>query len=536
MEKAVDIVNMLGGLGNQMFQYAFWCSLHSRYPDREQYINLTYFQAFASHNGYELDRVFGIKKSVEFHFPFPEWLDHLSPDQVEWIHEKASSFYQLIEDTTFPVRVFWGYWQTELYFKHIEKEIRDVFRFQENLLNNKTKEVALEMQQCHSVSIHIRRQDYLLAHHFETFGHICTPRYYRAAWNMLCQQVSSDQLFIYFFSDDPEWLKANITYENSLIVDWNQGLDSWQDMYLMSVCRYHILANSSFSWWGAWLDEKVDKIVIAPGVWFNNKLAPDILPEKWQSPYYMEKRWIDIVQKNVTSIPGKGLFHGQMGLIIFFFLYASVKDSSYEQTAERLLDSLVESITVDMADDYADGLAGIGTAIEFLLQNGFVQGDANEILEKIDGRLTRSVMHFSGKNLSLSTGLCGWLRYFRFRLHIPQTVTNRYQKLLNKQMLLHGLCYLEDFDNQYPISDEVVSELGRMGKIGLFIKRVERILRIFFQDSESEYTTLLEKAENVNEERINSLTMDRSLGLLGVAGKELKLLSIESSLPWTELI
>lgn len=85
----------------------------------------------------------------------------------------------------------------------------------------------------------------------------------------------------FLFSDDPAWVKENISVENAVVVNWNQGADSWQDMYLMSLCRHHIIANSSFSWWGAWLNPREDKLVIAPYRWYNDRIAPDILPEGW---------------------------------------------------------------------------------------------------------------------------------------------------------------------------------------------------------------------------------------------------------------
>lgn len=536
MKEAMNIVNISGGLGNQMFQYAFWRSLCFRFPERLHYINLEYLRIWSQHNGYELDRIFGIDKNIEFPLPWNEWIRQLSTDQVEWTKEQASTFYQSIEKIECPVRIFTGYWQSELYFKDIEKEIRTIFQFQKKLLNKRTKDIARKMEVGLSVSVHIRRQDYLSPNNLNIFGNICTPEYYEAAWNMLIQQVSSGPLDIYFFSDDPDWVKTHIACKNSVVIDWNRGEDSWQDMYLISVCRYHILANSSFGWWGAWLDERKDKIIIAPEVWFNNRLSFDILPDTWKSPVYMKKRWIDIVHNNLTCIPIKGLFHGQMGLVIFFFHYACIKDISYRETAERLLDSLLDSLSIEMSDNYADGLAGIGTAIEYLLQNGFVTGDADEILAEIDERLVTSMLHISLSDPDSSKNICGWLRYFRFRLQQWNIKTKSIYQL-NKQMLSHGLFYLEELaDIPLAACNEIISELGYIGRKGLFPERVEKLLRLFLHDSDNNYNTLLQKAENINGKRITSLVMDHSFGLRGLAGKELLSLSVQSVIPWTELI
>ena len=535
-EETVNIVRLLGGLGNQMFQYAFWCSLCSRHPENRHYIDLTYLNTDHAHNGYELDRIFAVGKDIELPLSYKEWIQKLPVGQVEDVQEQGASFFQQVADTICPVRFFTGYWQTELYFKGIEKDIRTAFRFREQLLSEKTRKMAEEIRKHPSVSIHIRRQDYLLPNSAHLYGNICTSGYYEVALEMLREQLSSDELYIYLFSDDPEWVKENVQYENSQVIDWNHKEDSWQDMYLISVCRYHIVANSSFSWWGAWLDGRKDKIVIAPGVWLNTRLAPDILPEIWQYPFCMEKRWIDIVHHHVTSIPLKGLFHGQMGLIVFFYHYGIIKNVSYRQTAERLLDSLMCLMVANITDNYSEGLAGIGTAVEYLLQNGFVEGNADEILSEVDRRLIASVSLVSEGEWDLATGLCGWLRYFRFRLQ-KSSIVDEQIYLLNKETLFYGLCCLKKVTNiSESVVDEIVSELGKIGSIGLYPKTVELLLRSFLQDSKSNYSVLIRKAEVVNEKRINTIIMDRSFGLHGFAGKELKSFFVQTLIPWTELI
>ena len=84
------------------------------------------------------------------------------------------------------------------------------------------------------------------------------------------------------FSDDIEWVKSNLHYADMTFVDWNTGEDSWQDMYIMSQCKYNIIANSTFSWWGAWLNNTPDKIVIAPKQWMKEETKrSDIIPETW---------------------------------------------------------------------------------------------------------------------------------------------------------------------------------------------------------------------------------------------------------------
>lgn len=86
---------------------------------------------------------------------------------------------------------------------------------------------------------------------------------------------------IVLFSDDIEWAKQNMQIKNGIFVDWNKSIDSWQDMYLMSLCKHNIIANSSFSWWGAWLNTNPNKIVIAPQQWMKSDSGKDVIPETW---------------------------------------------------------------------------------------------------------------------------------------------------------------------------------------------------------------------------------------------------------------
>ena len=131
----------------------------------------------------------------------------------------------------------------------------------------------------HAVSLHIRRGDYLLPKFWKSTGSVCGLNYYQRAINTI---LSTDlAAFFYIFSDDMDWVKENQRIPDATYVDANTGNDSWQDMMLMSHCRHHIICNSTFSWWGAWLSPHTDGIVIAPERWFNGTDAPHICPERW---------------------------------------------------------------------------------------------------------------------------------------------------------------------------------------------------------------------------------------------------------------
>ena len=123
------------------------------------------------------------------------------------------------------------------------------------------------MSGCNSVSVHIRRGDYLMYDYFQA----CTPEYYRRAIEFIISRVEKPLFFV--FSDDLAWSgkfmeECGVEYR---LVDHNRGKDSYKDMYLMSRCRHYIIANSSFSWWGAWLGEDEGKTVACPSEWFKGK-------------------------------------------------------------------------------------------------------------------------------------------------------------------------------------------------------------------------------------------------------------------------
>ena len=128
------------------------------------------------------------------------------------------------------------------------------------------------------MSVHIRRGDYLQD---ENLGGVCNNSYYLESVKIL--QTKLKNPFFYFFSDDPDWVKKTFNLDRMKVIDWNTGINSYLDMFLMTKCKHNVIANSSFSWWGAYLNNYKNKIVIAPKVWFNDNLHKDndIVPKKW---------------------------------------------------------------------------------------------------------------------------------------------------------------------------------------------------------------------------------------------------------------
>lgn len=143
------------------------------------------------------------------------------------------------------------------------------------------KEISEQIRDKNAVGVHIRRGDYLEGNNAWLYGDICTPTYYKKAIEYI--QANTDNVIFCFFSNDIEWVKNKYRYENAMFISETMFIDyqDWYDMYLMSQCKHNIIANSTFSWWGAWLNQNPEKIVIAPKKWVNGCDFKDIYPFGW---------------------------------------------------------------------------------------------------------------------------------------------------------------------------------------------------------------------------------------------------------------
>lgn len=264
-----------GGLGNQMFQFAFFLQLKRRHP-----LDIFLFdieQSQKCHNGFELDRIFHLdckKKAHNYRRLKRYW-----PCLIDNLHtikqEHSLEYDKEILDLSHLLARYEGFWQSEKYFLPVEDIVRKSFSFNLDHLNNETQAISQEIAGKEIVSVHIRRGDYLNS---SDFG-VCSIDYYKCAMLFLTKKLNNPTYI--FFSDDMNWVKENIHCTNAIYVSCNHGPDSWQDMYLMSKCNHNIIANSSFSWWGAWLNNNPNKIVVAPEQWFNFSPNYDILPNGW---------------------------------------------------------------------------------------------------------------------------------------------------------------------------------------------------------------------------------------------------------------
>jgi hypothetical protein len=173
-----------------------------------------------------------------------------------------------------------GVWQSEKYFKDMENIIRKEFTLREDV-TKKTEDWINKIETTHSVSIHIRRGDYISNKKTIQKHGVCPIEYYTKAVQFVSGKLQDPKFFV--FSDDVEWAKNNlvINYQTYFVSDIN--IPDYEEIIIMSKCKHNIIANSSFSWWGAWLNENKNKIVIAPKKWFSSNYTDtkDLIPQNW---------------------------------------------------------------------------------------------------------------------------------------------------------------------------------------------------------------------------------------------------------------
>lgn len=264
------IINMSGGLGNQMFQYALYKVMKIKYKNVK--VGLTYYDNYNIHNGFELERIFKLNMK---HATYKEQYTSL---MNAYISEKERFKFddRILKKSTGFLE---GNWINQKYFYEFKEEILKDFIF--HIDDDKNRELSNCMLKENSVSIHIRRGDYLNSENRELFGNITTLDYYKTAIDIIKTKIETP--IFYIFSDDLEWVKKNIKLDNAVYIDFNRGEESYKDMFLMSRCKHNIIANSTFSWWGAWLNTNPNKIVIRPERMVNisNLSEENPFPEDW---------------------------------------------------------------------------------------------------------------------------------------------------------------------------------------------------------------------------------------------------------------
>ncbi len=276
-------LRMWGGLGNQLFIYALYEKFKSMGKEVEVFIDRNYYSTQSNSNLIYQLPMLSIYPQVRTNSAFIQ--NTLSSSKILYkvlrktcqrlFFEKKHGEYDPnileIDD-----KVLSGYFQTEKYFTDIEEVLREKIKFK-GKDDERVAKMVKEMKSCESVSVHMRLKDYQDLK--STYGSICTKEYYKKAFEYINNQVSAPRFFL--FSDDIDQAMTLFEGMRCIPVNMNKNEKSYLDMYLMSQCKYNIIANSSFSWWGAWLNSYTDKIVVAPRRWINTSDTPDICPSEW---------------------------------------------------------------------------------------------------------------------------------------------------------------------------------------------------------------------------------------------------------------
>jgi len=283
-------IKLMGGLGNQMFQYAFVKSLSLKF---KQTLNLDLSFLCSKNHGpnftyrdYNLD-IFNISANVNL--PIENYIQITEPSfpNHQWNKSIINEIENIFNSNINPhMRVnphlfLQGYWQSPKYFNNFKSQINEEFTFKNCIenTNGSIKNIYDKINSTNSVLIHVRRADYLN----DPIFNIIDIDYIKSSIDMIKSKTSN--LHYYIFSDDIQWCVNNLKLDNMTIIENDQNKDSKCNYYfqLMKSCKHFITSNSTFSWWAAWLSQNTDKIIISPKLWFKNPSinTEDKIPENW---------------------------------------------------------------------------------------------------------------------------------------------------------------------------------------------------------------------------------------------------------------
>lgn len=282
------VVFLTDGLGNQLFQYAAARSLAEKWRTEVKmdirFYSKNFLRRYSLHH-FNINEKFLSRKDREI-FRIKNTISRISGKLKlparKYLYINKDTFHFDPAFLELPDNMFVeGYWQSEKYFLNIEAIIRKEFMVKEPP-DNINGTLLKKIRSVNAVSLHVRRGDYVTDKGTNALHGVCSLAYYEKAIGIIKDKVKDPYFFV--FSDDIEWTKENISTGNYPVeyMDHNKDKD-YEDLRLMYSCHHNIIANSSFSWWGAWLNDHEDKIVIAPKDWVKSEkyYNPDLLPPSW---------------------------------------------------------------------------------------------------------------------------------------------------------------------------------------------------------------------------------------------------------------
>jgi Glycosyl transferase family 11 len=291
----MDVVMIFNGLGNQMSQYAFYLqkkqiSESTRYIFSKKSNNI--------HNGYELHNVFGIK----YHDSFTNKILYgifniVSYKKYAFISKSVTAISNLFgievinenDDYNFKpqylvparkgIKFYVGGWHSEKYFINVKHVVLNTFQFSLEGIGKENLEVLELIKASNSVSVHVRRGDFLDSNNFNKLGAVCTLNYFIKAIEKMRTLVDNPKFF--FFTNDHSWVNENFDGPDYSVIDINTKINSWKDMFLISNCPNQIDSNGSFSWWSSWLNKNGNPVVIVPRNFLSGRHFEDMYPSNW---------------------------------------------------------------------------------------------------------------------------------------------------------------------------------------------------------------------------------------------------------------
>lgn len=286
-----EIVRVAGGLANKMFHCAFAMQLETLGYD--VMIDVDPMSYEFEHDVLDLWKIFpclGLKKNTVDKYSYAKDSSFVGKIMRRLPYITGQRYYishSVYYDSDFSKKLskdgyIIGYFQNEKYFSESFDKVKESFQFAP-LKGEKNVNIAERMKGTNSVAIHVRKGDGYAT--WPEFQGTCPQSYYKNAIDIISEKVSN--VVYYVFTDSPEWVIENFKWFDYTLINWNpcEGWGNHFDMQLMSLCKHNIIANSTYSWWGAWLNSNPDKVIIAPKVWFNlnskMKHQPDIIPSSW---------------------------------------------------------------------------------------------------------------------------------------------------------------------------------------------------------------------------------------------------------------
>ncbi|MCX6738749.1 MAG: alpha-1,2-fucosyltransferase [Candidatus Parcubacteria bacterium] len=274
------IIKAIGGLGNQLFQYALGRRL-SLERNTELFFDTTWYEK-PPNRKYSLNKfntIGTVASKTDGKKRKPLLLDVILPiNKKRYIREQSFRFDKKILSVGKDVYLD-GYWQSPKYFESIEDILKKDLVLKEPQ-GEEHEEMRKKIYSINSVSLHVRRGDFLAEKNKKTYTD-CGPGYYQSAINYIFKQTGKIELFV--FSDDPEWVKENLHTGHPTTFVSSRNFTDYQELDLMRSCKHNITANSTFSWWGAWLNPNPKKIVVTPKQWFVpiERNGEDLIPATW---------------------------------------------------------------------------------------------------------------------------------------------------------------------------------------------------------------------------------------------------------------